>query len=197
MGYKHMEHSADFREWLGERLTPERFSHSLAVAERAAFLAELYGEDRDKAALAGLLHDCCQCLKNGEQLKIMNSHGIILNTFILAQPQLWHAVAGSIVIQDELGIDDADIISAVRLHTTGGKDMTTFEQIIYIADLTSDDRDYPGSDEYRVLSEKSLERCMLKNLGFTIQTLVDKNLPIVNDAWEAYNYFWNLINERD
>lgn len=178
------------RGWLEAGLSKKRFLHSLAVEERAAFLAKLYGEDSGKAALAGLLHDCCHGLSYDEQLKIISSRGIILDDFTLAQPDLWHAIAGSIAIQSELGIDDAEIISAVRLHTTGGKDMTVFEQIIYVADLTSADRNYPDSDEYRALSEKELESCMKKSVGYTIKTLIDKNAPIVREAWEAYNYFW-------
>lgn len=182
----------DILRWLEKRLSEKRFSHSLAVEKRAAFLAKLHGEDPDKAALAGLLHDCCHDLSRDGQLKIISSRGIILDTFTLAQPSLWHAIAGSIAIQSELGIDDADIISAVRLHTTGGKDMTIFEQIIYAADLTSDDRNYPDSYEYRALSEKNLGSCMKKSVGHTIQSLVDKNAPVVREAWEAYNYFWNI-----
>lgn len=177
--------------WLRERLTEKRYLHSLAVSERAAFLANFHGGDADKAALAGLLHDCCHCMPYADQLKIINSRGILLDDFAIAQPQLWHAIAGSIAVQSELGVHDGEIISAVRLHTTGGKNMTALEQIVYLADLTSADRDYPEVEEYRALSEESLPECMLRALRYTIGKLAEQNAPIAREAWEAYNYFWS------
>ena len=38
----------------------ERYRHSLAVEREAERLAHRYGEDPEKAAIAGILHDCCK-----------------------------------------------------------------------------------------------------------------------------------------
>lgn len=186
----------DYEIWLKERLTGKRYAHSAAVRDRAAALAKIHGADAEKAALAGLLHDCCHSLPFDGQLKIINAHGILLDDFTMAHPQLWHAVAGSLVISDGLCACDVEIISAVRLHTTGAKDMTKLEQVVYLADLTSGDRDYPGVEENRRLAEKSLTLCMLKSLSRTINMLAEQNAPIVRDAWEAYNYFWDLSKKE-
>ena len=42
---------------LKSRLKPERYAHSLGVAETAAFLAGRFQVDEEKARIAGLLHD--------------------------------------------------------------------------------------------------------------------------------------------
>ena len=39
------------------RLSQHRYSHSMNVAESAVYLAEKYGADREKAYIAGILHD--------------------------------------------------------------------------------------------------------------------------------------------
>lgn len=186
----------DYEGWLKERLTKKRLAHSLAVRERANELARIHGVNAEKAALAGLLHDCCHCLPSEEQLKIINAHDILLDSYTMAHTNLWHALAGSLVIQDELEITDTEVISAVRWHTTGVKDMTRLEQVVYLADLTSADRDYSGVKEDRRLSEKSMSLCMFKSLAHTIEELVEDNEPIVRDAWEAYNYFWELAEKE-
>ena len=49
-------------EKLKKTLTPERYEHSIGVAEEAVELAEMYGADIEKASIAGLLHDCAKCL---------------------------------------------------------------------------------------------------------------------------------------
>ena len=33
--------------------------------------------------------------------------------------ELWHAPVGAIIARDEFGISDADILNAIRYHTTG------------------------------------------------------------------------------
>ncbi len=187
----------EYYTWLKERLTEKRYLHSLAVEERAAFLARTHGEDERSAALAGLLHDCCHSLKKDEQLKIIENRGILLDKLTLAQPQLWHAVAGSIVIEGELGIRDEGILIAVRQHTTGSASMSKLAETVFLADLTSDDREYSDVPYYRALSERDPERCMLEILAFELGSRVLSRAPIVRDAWEAYNHYWSKINERN
>lgn len=185
----------DLEKWLRERLSEQRYAHSLAVRERAVFLAKRYGEDTEKAAVAGLLHDCCKCLSHDEQLKIIRSRGIILDAFMLAQPQLWHGAAGGIVAEDALGICDMDILCAIRFHSTGAKNMSALEKITYLADLTGTDRKYPDIDAARAMSEQSLDAGMRYCLKHIINMLLESGAPIVRDTWEAYNYFWNLEQE--
>lgn len=182
----------NFRNWLQKKLTASRYEHSCEVEKRAGILAQIHGENVEKARLAGLLHDCCHSLAKDEQLKVIESHGILLDILTKAQPQLWHAVAGSILVEDELGIHDPEILAAIRYHTTGREKMSKLEQVIYLADYTSLDRHYPGVLKNRKLSEKSLEKCMLKSLKQTLGKLVRARVPIVSDACAAYNYFWEL-----
>ena len=187
-----MDEHKNLRKWLKQRISEERYAHSLEVEKRAWALAEIHGENTGKAALAGLLHDCCNWKDKSGLLKIIESRGILLDVFTKAQPPLWHAIAGSISVQDELGIVDPDIISAIRYHTTGRAGMSKFEQIVYAADKTSFDRHYPDALKSRSLAEKSLEPWMLKALKSAMKDQLKLKLPIVSDTWEAYNYFWEL-----
>ena len=43
---------------------PKRFTHTLGVEYTAAALAMRYGEDVERAQIAGLLHDCAKCMEN-------------------------------------------------------------------------------------------------------------------------------------
>ena len=54
-----------------------------------------------------------------------------------------------------MGIEDEDIINAVRYHTVARAGMSRLEQIIYLADLTSAERDYPDVERMRRLSDRS------------------------------------------
>ena len=47
-------------EKLNTMLKPKRLEHSINVAKCAIKLSEIYGYDKEKAYLAGLVHDCAK-----------------------------------------------------------------------------------------------------------------------------------------
>jgi len=48
----------DMKKELEKRLKKSRYVHSLGVMETSVALAKRFGVDVEKAAVAGLLHDC-------------------------------------------------------------------------------------------------------------------------------------------
>ncbi|MBQ5765010.1 MAG: bis(5'-nucleosyl)-tetraphosphatase (symmetrical) YqeK [Clostridia bacterium] len=176
----------DYVTLLRGRLSEKRFYHSLAVAKEALRLAQKYGANTEKAFLAGLLHDICKDTPKNEQLQIFSEFGIILSALEESAFKLWHAMSGACYIQNILNIKDADIISAVRYHTTAKAGMSLLEKIIYLADFTSEDRDYEGADEMRKAVDVGLEHAMREALIFTIDDLKQKGMPVHEDTLNAY-----------
>ena len=111
------------------RLDDYRFNHSLNVADSAKELAIRYGGDADKAYTAGLLHDVMKNASEEEQLGVLSEAGIELMPVERANKKLWHAMAGAAYIKFVMGIDDREIIRAVRYHTTGRAGMSLLEKI--------------------------------------------------------------------
>lgn len=174
-------------EIIRERLTPQRFEHSLCVAKSAKELAFKYGADPEKAYTAGLLHDCCKDMPKGEQLKYLLENGAALSNCEINSPKLYHAMCGAIFAKNELGVADDEIIEAIRCHTTGKKGMSILEKVLFIADFISADRTYPGVDEMRKKAAVSLEEAIIEGIGFTIKELVDAERPVHTDTVEAFN----------
>lgn len=102
-------------------------------------------------------------------------------------PKLWHARAGAVFIERVLGVGDPDILAAVRYHTTGRAEMSRLETVLYLADFTSSDRDYPDVDVLRRLSDEDLDRAMAYALSYTIRDLVEKNRAVHPDTLACYN----------
>lgn len=178
---------AKIKEIIKERLTERRYLHSLAVADEAVVLAERYGCDVKKAYTAGLLHDIMKCAPADEQLAAIAEGGESLTPLELAAPKLYHAVAGAAYIRTALGIDDADIINAVRYHTTARADMSLLEKVIYLADYTSADRDYNGVEQMREAVRRTLHEAMMIALKFSITDLVEQGRAVHPDTVAAYN----------
>lgn len=177
-----------FIEIIRGRLTPKRFAHSMAVAERAQELAVRYGGDPARARTAGILHDILKDAGQDAQLQIFRDFGILMNTVERHTPKVWHAHAGALFIERILGLQDEAIVQAVHCHTTGCAGMSLLDKILFVADFTSADRDYPDVEEMRRLSDNSLDEAILYALRYTIRDLLDHNQPIHPDTFAAYNY---------
>ena len=182
-----MSRDAEYTEVLKGRLTERRFIHSLNVAKSAKELAQIYGYDEAKAYTAGLIHDCCKDTPAGLQLSYMLENGMALTDTEISTAKLYHAMCGSMFIQKEFGIDDTEIINAVRYHTTGRKDMTLLEKIVFIADFISEERDYDGVDIMREKAKRSLDEAIVEGLSFTIKDLIDAGRVVHTDTLGAYN----------
>ncbi len=59
-------------------------------------------------------------------------------------PELWHSIVGPIVGKKIFKIEDEEILSAMRWHTTGRENMSKLEKVIYIADMIEPGRSFPG-----------------------------------------------------
>lgn len=177
----------EYEEIIRPLLTEKRFHHSLCVSQAAISLTEKYGGDRRKAEIAGILHDIMKDQPQDKQLKMMEQFGIILTNVEQAAPKLWHAVLGAAYIKNELHLDDAEILDAVRYHTTGRENMTLMDKIIFIADFISADRDYEGVEDLRKAAGQSLEEAMIAGITYTIKDLASGCKPIHPDTIAAYN----------
>lgn len=177
----------EYIEIIRPKLTEVRFIHSLNVAQSARELANIYGCDEEKCAVAGILHDIMKDTDKEQQLKMLSDFGIILSTTEKVTPSLWHQISGAAYIEHILGIKDEEILGAVRYHTSGKSGMSTFEKIIFIADFISADRIYPGVDVMRRYAAESLDKAIVEGLAFTIKELAINNRPIIADTIHAYN----------
>ncbi len=177
----------EYKKILQSRLAPKRYNHSLCVADEAVRLAKKYGGDCDKAYLAGLLHDITKNASQEEHLNIFAEFDIMLNDIEKNAEKLWHAISGAAYIEHILGINDNDIILAIRYHTTAREDMTHLEKIIYLADFTSSDRDYEDVDIMRQKVDISMEAALDYALSYTINDLVSRGKPLHLDTVKAYN----------
>lgn len=193
-----MNRDAEYTEILRERLTEKRFIHSLNVAESAKELARIYGYNEEIAYTAGLVHDCCKDTPAGLQLSYMLENGAQLSEIEISTAKLYHAMCGSIYVKKEFGIENEDIINAVRYHTTGRKNMGLLEKIVFIADFISEERDYDGVEIMREKAVKSLDEAIVEGLGFTIKDLIDRGERFVHpDTIDAYNDdMMNILKQK-
>ena len=184
----------EYQEIIRPFLSEYRYKHSVNVAKEAVRLANRYGADAQKAETAGILHDIMKDASPEDQLKIMERSGIILTDVEKNAQKLWHAISGALYVEQELGIQDQEILDAIRYHTTGRPEMGLLERVIFVADFTSAERDYDGVKKMRAAADISLERAMLEGVTFTIRDLSARQKPIHPDSLATYN--WMILNSK-
>ena len=186
-----MKGSMDFdgmRELLKSRLKPGRFEHSLGVAETAAELAGRFGIDREKARIAGLLHDCAREFQNSSMLEEAEKRGIPVGPVERAMPLLLHAYIGAHRVKELYGVEDEEISQSIWRHTVGGPAMTRLDKVIYFADMIEPHRDYPEVKQLRKLARTAeLDEMLLVGLTESIRFVLDKNHLIHPDTVTARN----------
>lgn len=163
---------------LKEMLDEKRYIHSKNVLKAAIELGKNFNFDLEKIKIAALLHDCAKNLRDDELLIKAYKYGIIVDEIQKIQPFLLHGPVGAYLSKFEFGIDDEDIFNAIYYHTTGRKDMTIFEEIIYLADFISIDRNFEGVEEIRKKAFENFEEALLMSCNSTLTYVINRNLPI-------------------
>lgn len=164
----------DIKTELAKMLSPKKFKHSINVMDTSARLAEKYGEDIEKAALAGLVHDCAKNQKPDTVFALCDKYGIIVDDIMKKEPELLHGLVGSHLAQELFGIDCPRVLAAVADHTMGRPGMDKLCSIVFIADYIEEGRDFPGVEKVREAAKESLEKAILAGVDSTIAHVLKK-----------------------
>ncbi len=127
---------------VASRMGKKRFSHTLGVKQEILRLGSLYLPDQlFPLALSALLHDITKEWSAEEQLNFCDKREILLTEEERAVPYTLHSLTGA-VLSRELFSDlvTPEIYEAIRLHTTGGRDMTVFDKLLYLSDYIEEGR---------------------------------------------------------
>ena len=183
-----------------EVLKPHRFSHVIGVEMTAVQLSENLGADGKKARLAALLHDCAKYLPIQEQANLARRDGSDLDPDVYAQ--ILHAPAGAILARERYGVEDEEVLKAIRFHTTGSEDMSLLDEIIWAADLIEPGRDYPAVDKHRKLllttrDQISFEKALILVFTDNICYIQSSGQALHPAAFRAKESLIRKINEKE
>lgn len=179
----------EYKEVAKQLLSKKRYQHCLNVADECAKLAKRYGEDEQRAYVAGLLHDIKKDESPSSMLSMIVESGAYAEPIELDNSKLWHSIASSVFTEQRFNISDKDILNAIRYHTVARANMSKLELIVYMGDLISVDRFFDDVNYIRELAYKDLEKAMLYSLKFALIELINGEETIPVTTIEAYNYY--------
>lgn len=181
----------ELRKAMEQELSSKRYLHTLGVSYTAACLAMAHGADMDSAMTAGLLHDCAKPLKGEEQIALCEKNRLEITEVERINPSaLLHAKVGAYLAQTRYKVTDADILNAIRYHTTGRPKMSRLEKILYISDYIEPGRKHVADLEtIRQMAYRDLDATMAKILENTLAYLKTTDGQIDHMTEETYQYY--------
>lgn len=189
------EYYRKLRKKLKDVMTKSRYEHTLGVEFTASAMAMRYGVDIEQAEIAGLLHDCAKCIDDEEKLDECKKYGIELTGVEKRNPFLIHSKLGAVHAEKLYNINDKEILSAIRYHTTGKPDMTMLEKIIFIADYIEPGRDKaPNLKHIRYMAFTDIDEAMYMILKDTLQYL-EEDGGEKDDMTEKTYLFYKEIHD--
>ncbi|PTF00361.1 bis(5'-nucleosyl)-tetraphosphatase (symmetrical) YqeK [Staphylococcus equorum] len=179
-----------------DKLPEKRFNHSLRVAETAVKLAEIYDGDKDKAELAGILHDYCKYDDLGSMYQIVTQNELDSNLLSYGS-EILHGPVAAIIMNQQFDVTDDEVLLAIKNHTTGRAQMTKTEKLIFIADYIEPGRQTPGVEEIRDLAynQGSLDKTIYEISKRTVLYLINKDINVYDATIACLNYY-NYSDER-
>lgn len=171
---------------LSRGMKESRLTHTLGVRQEAVKLAQLHGAGMQKASVAAMLHDIAKPLPLSQMQALAGQYALDLPDDILSDGNLLHGPVAAAIAENELGIHDPDILSAIANHTTGKENMSALDLCVFLADaIEPNRRDYPGLEDMRALSKNDLSRAVLLSMQRTQEYVLSRGLHFCSRTEKA------------
>lgn len=187
MAYLDEQTRNKYLEYTRSRVNEKRFLHTLGAEKMSIAIAERCGADIAAAQTAAILHDSFKCISTKEKQDLASKYHISDPEIIEKNPDLLHGPIAAEKIREDLGIEDEDILNAVRWHTTGRAGMSTLEKVIYSADVIEETRSYNGVERLREAALADIHQGCFTIMKEVLLFLINTDQPILGQTIVAYN----------
>lgn len=160
-------------------LDEKRYKHVERVAVAAKELAKIYDVPIENAVAAAYLHDVAKFFEITKMIDLVRGKYPEIENKMSQTTAILHGFAGAEFIRnnyDLFGIDNEEILDAVKYHTIGSDNMSTLSKIIYLADAIEAGRTWDGVEKARELAKKDLDKALI----YEIKTKLEYLLSIEN-----------------
>lgn len=167
-------------------LKAARFAHTKGVVKTADRLARKHGVDAGRARLAAWLHDCGKGLERDAMKPLLRKARLDVQE--LALPALWHAPVGAYLARRDYGVRDAELLRAIRFHSTGAPGQTALQKLLFVADYIEPGRPaWPELPALRRLADQDLDAAWAQVLKHKLLDLLERERPMHPRALAAYH----------
>ena len=145
------------------RLPQPLRSHIERVREIAGELANIHGADQLDVDFGAACHDLFRANSAERLLSLAEEYGFRVCEVERALPMLLHGPVAAAWLSKSAEVQEANVLEAVRWHTTGHWGLGLVGKIVYLADKLDPvkKRKYPYQDELREQALTDLDGALL------------------------------------
>lgn len=158
-----------------------RLTHTLGVMNLAKTYAKRLKIDENKAVLAAMLHDAAKYSDPKDYEGFTMPSGV--------PKSVVHQFLGAYIAETVLGVKDDDVINAIKYHTTGRKNMSALEKIVFTADLLEEGRTYDEAPLLRKAVNDDFDegfKLCLKRLQRFLSSTGDEEYYLTEECYDYY-----------
>ena len=171
-----------YEQFIKGHLPVKRIKHTADVVICALKKAKPLNLDERKVKLAATLHDVAK------YIDYKTIKGFVLPDGVPAP--VVHSFLGAFIAKEYLGVDDEEVLDAIRFHTSGKAEMSLLGKLIFVADMVEEGRDYEGVEVLRKLYEEDdFEKCFIECLKEEFLHLLNKKQYIYEETLNAFRYY--------
>ena len=181
------------KEIIKNRLSNERYYHSICVANQCEILAKQYNINIVNARLVGLVHDIAKELSKEEKINYAIKNNITIDEIEKIKPGLLHGKIAADIAKKEFGFTE-EMSQAITCHTTGKENMSSLDKILFVSDAVSQDRQWPDIQNIRNLAKENLNEAVLYILNMIIKEKINnKELLHINSILARNNILKEIM----
>ena len=174
------------KELVRSRLSDNRYEHTLNAKKIAVRLAKRYRVAEDHAALAALLHAPANEISKADMRELTRQYPPPADGGEGRPAPVCHGLRTANPPRPPQRLAHCAILSAIACHTAGKAGMSKLDKVVYLADMTSKERDWPGVGKLRKLEMKDLDAAMLAALKQTNEFVLSQGKPLDPQSAAAY-----------
>ena len=110
------------------------YGHVQAVAGMNARISAMYGLDEGICKTCGLLHDVAAVVKPGDMMAYAVKNNWYLDEAERRHPFILHQRVSKRIAEEDFGITDLRVLSAVECHTTLKAEPSAYDMALFVAD---------------------------------------------------------------
>lgn len=188
----------EIKQELKTILSPKRYEHSIGAMEKAIELAEVFGEDKEKAAYTALTHDIAKEMSIEEMQDYALKNEIELTKEDKLITRTLHGIIGADIVKKKYRFTK-EMQDAIYYHTTGRENMTLLDKIVFLADKSEKGREGEDAENLRnVIETEGLNKAILWDIDYyTIPRMIAKQKMLHPNSIYARNDLIRITKENE
>ncbi|WP_455381090.1 bis(5'-nucleosyl)-tetraphosphatase (symmetrical) YqeK [Salinispira pacifica] len=169
--------------FLKQTLTRKRYKHSVRVARLCREICTRYGLDPAAGNFAGLAHDLAREWRDEDLVELAATDGQPFSDLERARPLLLHGRAAALFLSGRFGVDNENVLDAIRHHTFGRAGYPDLGKALFLSDYLEPGRKYSTA----ALREAVLGRSLDGAVAAVIEDAIAKGKSLAEATRAMYD----------